>query len=53
MLVVIWAATGAGYSWPIWAMLGWGVSLAIHGWHTSGEKPITEEAIGNEDRGAR
>jgi Domain of unknown function (DUF1707)/2TM domain len=27
MLVVIWAATGAGYFWPIWSLLGWGVAL--------------------------
>ena len=28
MLIVIWAATGAGYFWPIWPLLGWGVGLA-------------------------
>lgn len=27
MLVVIWAATGAGYFWPIWPILGWGIGL--------------------------
>ena len=27
MLIVIWAATGAGYFWPIWPLLGWGVGL--------------------------
>jgi class 3 adenylate cyclase len=26
----IWAATGAGYFWPIWPMLGWGLGLALH-----------------------
>ena len=25
LLIVIWALTGAGYFWPIWPMLGWGV----------------------------
>ena len=28
LLIVIWAATGAGYFWPIWPLLGWGVGLA-------------------------
>jgi hypothetical protein len=27
MLIVIWATTGAGYFWPIWPLLGWGVGL--------------------------
>jgi hypothetical protein len=27
LLVAIWALTGAGYFWPIWPMLGWGVGL--------------------------
>ena len=27
MLVVIWALTGAGYFWPVWPMLGWGLPL--------------------------
>jgi hypothetical protein len=27
MLIVIWAATGAGYFWPIWPLLGWGIGL--------------------------
>jgi hypothetical protein len=27
VLIVIWAATGAGYFWPIWPLLGWGLSF--------------------------
>ena len=27
MLVAIWALTGAGYFWPIWPILGWGIGL--------------------------
>ncbi|HZA71962.1 MAG TPA: DUF1707 domain-containing protein [Propionibacteriaceae bacterium] len=26
-LWLIWALTGAGYPWPIWPMLGWGLGL--------------------------
>jgi hypothetical protein len=28
LLVIVWAATGAGYFWPVWPMLGWGIGLA-------------------------
>ena len=31
VLIVAWLATGAGYFWPIWPMLGWGVGVASHG----------------------
>jgi len=27
MLVGVWALTGAGYFWPIWPILGWGLPL--------------------------
>ena len=27
MLVAIWALTGAGYFWPVWPILGWGVGV--------------------------
>src|SRR5207244_8137411 len=26
----IWAATGGGYFWPIWPILGWGIAVACH-----------------------
>lgn len=29
MLIGIWAASGAGYFWPIWPILGWGIGVAI------------------------
>lgn len=29
-LWLIWALTGAGYPWPIWPMLGWGMGLLGH-----------------------
>jgi hypothetical protein len=28
LLVAIWALTGAGYFWPVWPILGWGVFVA-------------------------
>ena len=30
MLVEVWAASGGGYFWPIWPMLGWGTGVACH-----------------------
>ena len=50
MLVVIWAASGAGYFWPIWSIGGWGVGLAFHAWSAYGERPITEAEIQEEQR---
>jgi len=30
LLIAIWAASGGGYFWPIWPILGWGMGLAGH-----------------------
>jgi class 3 adenylate cyclase len=30
MLVGIWAASGGGYFWPVWPMLGWGIGVGCH-----------------------
>ena len=48
LLVVIWAASGAGYFWPIWPIAGWGIALALHAWRTFGQKPISEAEINEE-----
>jgi eukaryotic-like serine/threonine-protein kinase len=31
LLIGIWAASGGGYFWPVWPILGWGIGLAAHG----------------------
>jgi hypothetical protein len=31
LLVAIWALTGMGYFWPVWPMLGWGISFLAPG----------------------
>jgi hypothetical protein len=30
LLWLVWLFTGAGYPWPIWPMLGWGIGVAGH-----------------------
>jgi len=48
LLLVIWAASGAGYFWPIWVIAGWGIGLAAHAWGIYGQKPISEAEINEE-----
>jgi Domain of unknown function (DUF1707)/2TM domain len=31
MLVAIWALTGMGYFWPVWPIVGWGISFVAPG----------------------
>jgi 2TM domain len=48
MLVGIWAVTGAGFFWPIFPILGWGIGVAANAWDVYGRKPITEEEVHRE-----
>ncbi len=48
LLVVIWAASGAGYFWPIWPIGGWGVGLVLNAWDVYFHRPITETDIQSE-----
>jgi hypothetical protein len=47
-LVVIWLATGAGFFWPMFPMLAWGIGLVFHAWDVYWRKPISEEQIRHE-----
>lgn len=31
LLIAVWAATGTGFPWPLFVLLGWGAGLAAHG----------------------
>ncbi|MEL7208034.1 MAG: 2TM domain-containing protein, partial [Actinomycetota bacterium] len=42
LLIVIWAATGGGFFWPIWPIAGWAVGLAAHAMSVYNQRPITE-----------
>ena len=50
LLIVIWAASGGGYFWPVWVIGGWGIGLLSHAWKTYGERPLTEEEIRKETK---
>lgn len=47
-LVGIWAISGAGFFWPIFVILGWGIGLAMHAWDVYGRKGISEDDIRHE-----
>jgi 2TM domain len=48
MLVGIWAVTGAGFFWPIFPIVGWGIGLAANAWDVYGRKPISEDEVERE-----
>jgi|SRR5829696_9164992 len=48
MLVAIWAITGAGFFWPIFPILGWGIGVGANAWDVYGRKPITEDQVQRE-----
>lgn len=35
-LVLVWVLAGAGYFWPAWVILGWGLALVLHSLATFG-----------------
>lgn len=47
-MIGIWAVTGAGYFWPIWLILPWGIGVVLHAWTVFGQRPITEADIERE-----
>jgi hypothetical protein len=49
-LIGVWAATGAGYFWPVWVLAAWGVGLVLHAWETFVRRPITETEVDAELR---
>ncbi len=42
--VVLWAVTGAGYFWPMWPIMGWGLGVAISGVNAyTGDPPSQDQ----------
>ncbi len=46
-LIGIWAVTGAGFFWPVFPLLGWGIGVAFNVWDVY-HRPPTEERIRRE-----
>ena len=46
VLLVVWAATGAGYFWPLWPLLGMSIALlvAIYRAYGPAPQPVTGAA---------
>ena len=51
MMVAIWFFSGAGYYWPIWVHLGWGVGLAFSAYHAFGDG--SKDAVAREEEKLR
>ena len=47
-LVVIWAVTGAGFFWPVFLIVAWGIGVVASAWDTYGPDLPTETEIRRE-----
>ena len=50
MLIVIWWVTGAGFFWPVFPILGWGVGLAYNLWEVMSPQPGPDTVRAEMDR---
>lgn len=52
ILTAVWALSGGGYFWPMWAMFGMGIALLFIGFGAYGpsERPPSEQEINDEMR---
>ena len=41
LLVVVWGVTGAGFFWPLFPLMGWGIGVVFHAWDTFGRPRST------------
>jgi len=46
--VVLTAADGPWFPWPLFPLVGWGIGLVFHAWDTYGRKPFSDAEIGRE-----
>ncbi len=56
LLLAIWAFTGAGYFWPVWPFMGWGIGVLVHGlcemgrdnmWASGSKRALRRRVIGS------
>ena len=50
LLIAIWAATGSGYFWPLWPMLGMSIVLLVALWRAFGPVPGAQTVAGADPR---
>ena len=50
LLIVIWAMSGAGFFWPIFPLLGWGIGITFHAWDVFGSRPSEDKIRREMDR---
>jgi uncharacterized ion transporter superfamily protein YfcC len=46
--VMIWAITSAGFFWPMFPMLGWGIGVVMNAWDVWRGEEFTEDQITRE-----
>lgn len=50
ILIAVWAMSGGGYFWPMWAIFGMGIALAFSGWSAFGPRAkVPSESEINEE----
>jgi 2TM domain len=50
LLLVVWAAAGGGYFWPIWPLLGMSIALLVALWRAFGPVPDPQAAAAVDPR---
>ena len=50
LLIAIWVATGSGYFWPLWPMLGMSIVLLVALWRAFGPVPGAQTVAGADPR---
>ena len=50
LLVGIWWVTGAGFFWPVFVLLGWGIGLAFNLWDVLSPEPGPAQVEAEMDR---
>ena len=47
-IVVIWAVTSAGFFWPIFPMVGWGIGVVMNAWDVWRTDEFSDDQIARE-----
>jgi len=47
-LVAIWAVTGAGFFWPVFPIVGWGIGVVMNAWDVYRSEEPNEDQIRRE-----